>query len=348
MQLVRRAISVDGSGDGLRLTPCDNGCAVWMLCFRGKSKHEATSTYEATSTRQQARGNKHVVVSLSGSKSSATSKPAQKIFLLLDDVTIRLWIASFFSTSLMDRLIALFISSDKEFAGGRFITSVATPAVSSVVVRTSPASSDEKHRATLNNNGDTGRPQLLRREESMTAGAEVEFPWSVLVVYENRHHPKDSPQPLASAILWYSAEMMNRLLFVFLLAAAGPTVDAFAAHPFRMREGSPLAATFTKSSGRPRAEVSATTCNKQHFEPDISNIITESGAKRRLKASTLSALGLLAVASRSTVANAARKTASAAVVPPILELPSTKTLALACLVPTLLGFYKSGMSSARF
>lgn len=86
----------------------------------------------------------------------------------------------------MDRLIALFISSDKEFAGGRFITSVATPAVSSVVVRTSPASSDEKHRATPNNNGDTGRPQLLRREESMTAGAEVEFPWSVLVVYENR------------------------------------------------------------------------------------------------------------------------------------------------------------------
>lgn len=146
--------------------------------------------------------------------------------------------------------------------------------------------------------------------------------------------------------------MMNRLLFVFLLAAAGPTVDAFAAHlakgqvhvPFRIeREESPLA-TFTKLSGRPRTEVSATKCNKQHHDPDISSIIKDArGAKRRkiLKASTLGALGLLAVASRSTVANAARKTASAAVVPPILELPSTKTLALACLVPTLLGFYKS-------
>ena len=143
---------------------------------------------------------------------------------------------------------------------------------------------------------------------------------------------------------------MNRLLFVFLLAADPKSAaDAFAA----AKGVSPLStslATSTSSSlssRRPRAEVSTATRNRQH-QPDSSNIIQEyaRGVKRRkiLKASTMGALGFMAVASRSSVANAARKAASAAVVP-VLELPSTKTLALACLVPTLLGYYKSGNNS---
>lgn len=142
---------------------------------------------------------------------------------------------------------------------------------------------------------------------------------------------------------------MNRLLFVFLLAADPKSaVDAFAAH----KGVSPLStslATSTSSSlssRRSRAEVSTAKRNRQH-QPDSSNIIQDARGFKRLKrrkilkASTMGALGLLAVASRSSVANAAKKAAAVAVVP-VLELPSTKTLALACLVPTLLGYYKSG------
>ena len=146
---------------------------------------------------------------------------------------------------------------------------------------------------------------------------------------------------------------MNRLLFVFLLAADPKSaVDAFAAH----KGVSPLStslATSTSSSlssRRSRAEVSTAKRNRQH-QPDSSNIIQDARGFKRLKrrkilkeASTMGALGLMAVASRSSVANAAKKAAAAAVVP-VLELPSTKTLALACLVPTLLGYYKSGTLS---
>ena len=157
--------------------------------------------------------------------------------------------------------------------------------------------------------------------------------------------PTDSPKP-ALDILRRIISGMN-LLFVLL-----PTVHAFTANPAKGQVGQfyisrtrPMVSSTNRPfPSRPRAAVPTTKCI-EHYEPDNSNIIEDARRTKRrkiLKASTIGALGLLAVASRSSVANAARKTVSATV--PVLELPSTKTLAIACLVPTLLGFYKSGPS----
>lgn len=69
---------------------------------------------------------------------------------------------------------------------------------------------------------------------------------------------------------------------------------------------------------------------------------TPVGKRKKLQNKTIIgsiALGLLAITSSSAVAHAAKKTVEAA--SPALILPTTSSLVLACVLPTLLGFYKS-------
>lgn len=75
-------------------------------------------------------------------------------------------------------------------------------------------------------------------------------------------------------------------------------------------------------------------CEQKHSTPMSTSTF------KRVTVAAL-ALGLLAFTSNTAVANAAKKAAAEAAVAPTLVLPPISKLALVCLLPTLLGFYKS-------
>lgn len=145
--------------------------------------------------------------------------------------------------------------------------------------------------------------------------------------------PSASPHKIATMILLFSLLLASTTLtdaFNHAGIISSPiTMNALTGRLHGLRVESPL--------------VPAHRCQAQRNNNlELSDVSPRNESKKQKLVGSV-ALGLFAISSNAAVAFAAKKTATSAAASSVssLVLPTTSTLVMACLLPTLLGYYKS-------